>query len=100
MNTDSEIQSIAFSVSCVVIRLIEAAVAAAPQIEWALKMEMSIPDFSKTVHNHLAIVDDVTGLCGFTVPINNVPPDLNAWGLCYYILNVCTGYRFKSRGKA
>ena len=43
-------------------------------------MEMSKdskPDFSKTERNHLAIVDDVTGLCGFTVPINNIPLDLN-----------------------
>ena len=54
--------------SSVVTPALAAAVVAAPRVECALKMLVSMPALSKTVLSHLATVDGATGLCGFMTP--------------------------------
>ena len=71
MNTDSELQSAAFRISEVMTPAFTAADAAAPLTEWALKIAVSMPAlFSKDL-NHLANVEELIGLCGFTTARNS-----------------------------
>ena len=58
--------------SSVMIPALAAAVAAAPRVECALKMLVSIPALSKTVLSHLATVDGATGLFGIMTLKNSL----------------------------
>ena len=58
-----EYQSTAFGMSAVVTPTLKAAKVAAPLIEWALKMLVSMPAFSSMDFSHLAMVEELTGLC-------------------------------------
>jgi hypothetical protein len=49
-----------------------AADVAAPLTEWALNMPLSIPAFSSNDFSHLAKVEELTGLCGFTTARNKL----------------------------
>ena len=66
MNTDSELQSAAFRISKVVTPAFAAADAAAPLTEWALKIAVLMPALLSKDFSHLANVEELIGLCGFT----------------------------------
>ena len=72
MNTDSELQSAAFRISEVVTPAFAAADAAAPLTEWALKIAVSMPALFSRDFSHLAKVEELIGLCGFTTARNNL----------------------------
>ena len=65
------LESAAFKMSSVVTPCIAAAEVLALLTECALNILVSIPANSITCFNHLAIVDDVTGLCGLMKEINS-----------------------------
>ena len=44
----------------------------AQRTEWALKSVVSTPAFPMMVLSHLAIVDDVTALCGLMVAMSSL----------------------------
>ena len=64
-NVEAEDQSAVAKTCWVVIPAIDAAVAAAPLIEWAKNIEVSTPAEVKIDFNQRAIVDETTGECGF-----------------------------------
>ena len=68
---------------------------------------MSIPAFSRVIRNHLAILEEQTGLCGFIMPRKSLcfllsvgEFSLNGSVTASYVLNVVTGQILWSRGKA
>ncbi len=74
------------------IPILEAVDAEAPLTECALKVDTSIPATSSSFFNHLAIVLEVTALCGLMVAINNfVSAALNGSVRATYALRVVTG---------
>ena len=77
-----------------------AAEADAPRVECAPNDNESIPACSNIVLSHLAIVLDVTALCGLTIAMNNL--DSLASRCCVlsmYVLSVSTGQRQELSGK-
>ena len=82
--------------SSVVTPALAAAVAAAPRVECALKMLVSMPALSKTVFSHLATVDGATGLCGLMTPNNSLIElgftQSEFLRFFSYAFSVCTGH--------
>ena len=69
-NTASLLQSAAFMISLVVMPAAAAADALALLIEWALNISVSTPAFPSSPFSpfsHLAMVDELTGLCGLGI---------------------------------
>ena len=66
-----ELQSAASRISLVEIPELAAAEVEAALTECALKIEVSIPASWITSFSHHAIVDEVTGRCGFMNEMNN-----------------------------
>jgi hypothetical protein len=84
-------------ISEIVIPALAAADTEAPLVECALNMVVSIPALSRTERSHLAMVDDVTGLCGLMVAMNNLCCSsvcLNHSVASSYALSVATGQSF------
>ena len=72
-----------------------AAVAAAPRVECALKMLVSMPAMFKTVLSHLATVDGATGLGGLMTPNNSldwVSLSQNSFVFFSHAFSMCTGH--------
>ena len=61
--------------SFVVIPTFDAVDAEAPRTEWAPNMDVSIPADSRNDFSHLAMVLEVTALCGLMMAMNNLSSD-------------------------
>ena len=82
--------------SSVVMPALAAAITAAPLVEGALNTLISMPAFSIVDLSRLATVDSATGLCGLTIPKNNLvcaSVSLRCLVLSSYSLSVATGHR-------
>ena len=72
----------------------------APLMECALNVLVSMPAEVITSFNQRAMVDDVTGLCGFMKEINNwVLSPLSMLVLCTYMVKEWIGHNFVSSEK-
>ena len=79
--------------SIVVTPAAAAAVTVALRTECALKMAVSMPAFSSTVRSYRAIVDDATGLWGFTTARNSFSLSFRIGSVCFtYASRASTGH--------
>ena len=91
--------------SDVVTPALAAADAEAPLTKWTLKMPVSMPAFSSSDFSHLANVEELTGLCGFTTARNTLVLPVSwfrrASVLHSYALSIIMGHNiaFSNAGK-